>query len=210
MRGKFEGQNLLFIVMLALIVLLSYCSIPHKDKTQDPWETAKIEHMKRTAVHHDASDKKDSAHGEIHGDAPEVVETEKILTEPAMEAPAKMVAHEKEVVHETPVKAHEAETPTQAVEPVVKETKEPVTAEPVAHEAAPAVVDTPAPTTPEEAAPEEAAPADAAPADAAPADAAEVAPVAPAPATTGAPADVMAMENASYPKHKKTHCYLYP
>ena len=43
MRSKIDGQNLLFIVMLALILMLSYCAIPHGEKETDPWEKAKME-----------------------------------------------------------------------------------------------------------------------------------------------------------------------
>ena len=34
MRTKFDGQNLMLIVILALILMLSYCSIPPRDQTQ--------------------------------------------------------------------------------------------------------------------------------------------------------------------------------
>ena len=194
MRGKFEGQNLLFIIMLALIVLLSYCSIPSKDKEQDPWEKAKIEHTKRAALQHDASVKETAAHGEAHETAAaEVTEAKEAVAEPVVEAPAHTevavaeVTHEKaETAGEEKVEAEETAEPAPPAEEDAEDMKKEVAAEEeAAEEAAPAVEETAAPVTAEEAAATETA---------------EQAPMAAEEA--GTVPDIMAMNNASY-DHKK-------
>ncbi len=45
MRKKFDGQNLILIVNLVLILFLSYCSIPSKDKTSQVHVTEYLEHQ---------------------------------------------------------------------------------------------------------------------------------------------------------------------
>jgi hypothetical protein len=142
MRGKFDGQNLLFIVMLALIVMLSYCSIPHGDNDLDPWEKAKNTHMKSMALH-DASPEKGMDHDTV---ASEPKEIEKSVVEPATKVPAPVPAHTKATVHEekapAPAKektAHQAdvipeETKKDAHVQAVEETPAIVTANKVAHE----------------------------------------------------------------------------
>ncbi|SMC85535.1 Class III cytochrome C family protein [Desulfocicer vacuolatum DSM 3385] len=183
MRGKFDGQNLLFIVMLALIVMLSYCSIPHGEKDLDPWEKAKNAHMKSMAVHHDASQEKGMDH---HAVVSQTEETEKSEVEPATETPAstKAAAHEEEAVHEKEaVAAHEEKAPAPAKEETAhkadvapEETEKDVHAKAVEE------------TEPVAAAQDESAPAET---------------VAAAPVASAGMADIMAMENSEYAKHKK-------
>ena len=190
MRGKFDGQNLLFIVMLALIVMLSYCSIPHGDKDLDPWEKAKNTQMKSMAVHHDASPEKGMDHQAV---VSKIEETEKSVVEPATEAPAttKVAAHEEKAVQtEEAVAVHEEKTPVLAKEETAhKADVAPEVTEKETH--AKAVEEAPAVETAEEATDEETAPSVAV--VAAPA----------APSASGGVADIMAMENSEYAKHKK-------
>ena len=194
MRGKFDGQSLLFIVMLALIVMLSYCSIPHGDKDLDPWETAKNAHMKSMPVQHDASPEKGMDHQAM---VSETKETEKLVVKPATEvpavvpAPAKAAAHEEKAVHtEEAVAVHEKEVPVLAKEKTAhKADVAPEVTEKVTH--AKAVEEAPAVETADEATHEETAPSVAV--VAAPA----------APSASGGVTDIMAMENSEYAKHKK-------
>ncbi len=190
MRGKFDGQNLLFIVMLALIVMLSYCSIPHGDKDLDPWKTAKNAYMKSMPVHHDASPEKGMEHQAM---VSETKETEKSVIEPATEAPAvvpaptKAAAHEEKAVHtEEAVAVHEEKAPIPAKEETAHKAEVvPEVIEKDTH--AKAVEESPAVETADEATHEETAPSVA---------------VA-APSASGGMAGIMAMENSEYAKHKK-------
>jgi len=196
MRGKFDGQNLLFIVMLALIVMLSYCSIPHGDKNLDPWEKAKNAHMKSMAVHHDASPEKGMDHQAV---VSETKETEKSVIEPATKTPAVVAAptqgaaHEEKAMHtEKAVAMHEEKAPVPAKEETAHKAEvTPEVTEKDAHakavEEAPAV----ALETADEATHEESAPSVA------------VAAAPAAPSASGVMADIMAMENSAYAKHKK-------
>ncbi|MFK5951577.1 MAG: cytochrome c3 family protein [Desulfobacterium sp.] len=194
MRGKFDGQSLLFIVMLALIVMLSYCSIPHGDKDLDPWETAKNTHMKSMPVQHDAFPEKGMDHQAM---VSETKETEKLVVKPATEAPAvvlaptKAAAHEEKAVHtEEAVAVHEEKAPVPAkAETAHKAEVAPEVTERETH--AKAVEEAPAVETADEATHEETAPSVAV--VAAPA----------APSASGGVADIMAMENSEYAKHKK-------
>jgi len=194
MRGKFNGQNLLFIVMLALIVMLSYCSIPHGDKDLDPWEKAKNAHMKSMPVQHDASPEKGMDHQAM---VSETKETEKSVVEPATKAPAvvpastKAAAHEEEAVQtEEAVAVHEEKAPVPAKEETAhKADVAPEVTEKEPH--AKAVEEAPAVETADEAAHEETAPSVA------------VAAAPAVPSASGGMADIMAMENSEYAKHKK-------
>ena len=192
MRGKFDGQNLLFIVMLALIVMLSYCSIPHGDKDLDPWEKAKNAHMKSMAVHHEASPDKGMDH---QAEVSETKETEKSVVEPATTAPAvvsaKAAAHEEKAVHtEQTVAVHEEKAPVPAKEETAHKAEvAPEVTEKDAH--AKPVEKAPAVETAEEATHEETAPSVA------------VAAAPAAPIASGGVADIMAMENSEYATHKK-------
>jgi len=117
MRGKFDGQNLIFIVMLALIVMLSYCSIPRGDKDLNPWEKAKNAQMKSMAEHQEASSKKGVKHPVVVSKTKKTEKTKKSVVEPAKEKSTPVPAPAKEVVHKktVPSVAPEAAAPTAAV-----------------------------------------------------------------------------------------------
>jgi hypothetical protein len=61
MGKKFDGQNIILIVNLVLILFLSYCSIPSKDQTSQVNGTEYVEH--HDADHEEGAVKEDRAKG---------------------------------------------------------------------------------------------------------------------------------------------------
>jgi len=74
MRKKFDGQNIMLVINLVLILFLSYCSIPSKDQTSQVTGTEYVEHHD---ADHEEGAAKDKTALEKHGkEVPEVSSVE--------------------------------------------------------------------------------------------------------------------------------------